>query len=53
MALVKVCGTKTYGKCMAAIFELLEAQEQRENLTSAVVVDTDLAFTLCCSVAIL
>lgn len=53
MALVEVCGTKTYGKCMAAIFELLEAQEQRENLTSEVVVDIDLAFTLCCSVAIL
>ena len=39
MALVEVCGTKTYGKCMAAIFKLLEAQEQRENITSAVVVD--------------
>ena len=42
---MKGCGTKTYGKYSAAIFEPLEAQEQRENLfsTSAVVVDTDLA----------
>jgi len=45
VALVKGCGTKTSGKCFSAIFEPLEAQEQRENLisTSAVVVDTDLA----------
>lgn len=50
---MKVCCTKTYGRCMAAIFEFLEVHEQRENLASAVVVDTDLAFTLCCSVAIL
>ena len=51
---MKVCCTKTYGKRMATIFELLEAHEQRENLASAVVVDTDIAFTfICCSVAIL
>ena len=46
---MKGCGTKTYGKCFSAIFEPLEAQEQRENIfsTSAVVVDTELAHIIC------
>ena len=44
VALLKGCGTKTYGKCFSEIFDPLETQEQRNIfLISSVVVDTDLA----------